>query len=209
MQSKSLSWNNKKDRELLVKILQAGGIALGSSDTVIGLLTSATLQAREKLDAIKQRAEKPYIVLIGSLDKLQHYVETPDSLSVQNIMNNCWPGPVTLIFKARENSLLPQKTIAVRIPLHKGLLDVLQHCDGLLSTSANKAGLPVPATIHEVDAQILQQVDCTITDDQAQKEEILPSTILNCTGDQIVVVREGAYKIADLERIAGTKLIKS
>ncbi len=210
MKSNSLSWNSKKDVSVVADVLHRGGVALGPSDTVIGLLADATKNGVEQLNTIKQRAEKPYIILIGSMERLSHYVIMPQLFHIEKIMRLCWPGPITLILKARED--LPtyfgaHGKVAIRIPKHDGLLSLLEHCDGLLSTSANKAGEPVPTTMRDVNDEIVRAVDCVISD--GGEESVTPSTILDCSTDQITVVREGAYKIEDLERIAGVSFKKS
>lgn len=58
-------------------------------------------------------------------------------------MERFWPGPLALlIFKAKAD--LPSYlkgadgTIALRIPAHAGLQQLLVDCEGLFSTSANK-----------------------------------------------------------------------
>lgn len=210
MKSNSLSWSNKNDLSEIVHTLKRGGVVLGASDTVIGLLVDATMTGIQKLNAIKQRAEKPYIILVDGPEKISRFAVVPHVTSAEKIMRAAWPGPVTLIFKANPASPLydafPQKTVAIRIPAHDGLLQVLKQFDGLLSTSANRAGNLVPSSMQEVDPALRAHVDACITNGDVMS---VPSTILDCSGDGIVLVREGAYPIAELERIAAVRIAKS
>lgn len=209
MKSTCLSWTRENDRKKLVDLIRHGGVVVGPSDTVIGLLANATQKGVAALDAIKKRSGKPYIILINETEKIEHYAQTPHDESVKRLMQECWPGPLTLLLKAKEGvRLYPQDvaTIALRIPAHQGLLDILDHFPGLLSTSANLAGDPIPTSMEEVSQDIMENVSDCISDTDFTT---VPSTIVDCSGDRIVLVREGAYKVKDLEKIVGFKITKS
>jgi L-threonylcarbamoyladenylate synthase len=209
MKSTCLSWSDQKDRKKLVGLIGHGGVVVGPSDTVIGLLANATQQGVVALDTIKKRSGKPYIILINEADKIGHYAQIPHDESVKKLINECWPGPLTLLLKAKEGvRLYPQDvaTIALRIPAHQGLLDILAHFSGLLSTSANLAGDPIPTSMEEVSQDIMENVSGCIS---ATDFTTVPSTIIDCSGDQIVLIREGAYKVKDLEKIVGFQVTKS
>ncbi len=211
MLTKYISWASSVDRASLSRSLGAGSISIGSSDTVIGFLAPLTLEGYKNLDAIKKRADKPYLILIGDQSKLSSFTHQPINQGLERLMASCWPGPVTLIFKAKPG--LPdyiksnEGTVAVRIPDHSGLLALLLEFPGLFSTSANLHGKPVPESISQVDPHILESVAYVVIDEVAQGLS-KPSTILDCTGDQIKVVREGAYPIDQLEAAYGAKFIK-
>lgn len=241
---KNISWASSEDRAFLAGSLRGGDVSIGSSDTVIGFLAPLTLEGYKNLDAIKKRADKPYLILIGDQSKLVSFTDQPKSKGLELLMASCWPGPVTLIFKAKAG--LPdyiksnEGTVAIRVPDHLGLLSLLQEFSGLFSTSANLHGKPVPESVSQVDSQILESVAYVVTDEVSEdpsnrssrpfdtfsyakasentqgervssiegQSKLLPSTILDCTGDQIKVVREGAYPIEQLEAAYGAKFIK-
>lgn len=201
---KTLFWNNEHDQQQIVAALQNNKVIAGTSDTVIGLLANTTQQGFDSLNATKGRSEKPYIVLIGSIAALQHFAPQPQEPSLRQLINNCWPGPLTLILKAHESlpSYLksPNGTIALRMPDHAGLLDILQHFQGLFSTSANKAGMPIANTIEDLDLAIAASIDLIVSD-LAERIPTKPSTIIDASTPNVRVIREGAYSIEELKNI--------
>lgn len=210
MDKKYIYWQSPESIQLLTETLNNNEVFIGSSDTVIGLFANITSKGYQKLGQIKKRVEKPYIVLIDSPKKIFNLAELPSDKKFINFINNCWPGPVTLIFKAKEN--LPtflkssDNTIAIRIPNHPQLHKLLSHFSGLFSTSANISGEKIPQTIEEINSEIVNYVQYIVSD--KNKTGLVPSTILDCTGDRIRVIREGAYLIEDLEKFYGQSFIK-
>jgi len=198
-------WNNSDDVSYIAVMLRRSKIILGASDTILGLLAPLSREGFNILNKIKGRSDKPYIVLIGNPDRINLFGEKSTSTIVQSLINHCWPGPLTLIVKAKKDlpSFLQssQRTIALRMPDHQGLLSLLQQFDGLFSTSANKANMPVPYSIDKVDPQIIEQAAAVILDSPEQEKVsmIKPSTILDCTRETIQVVREGVYPVDELE----------
>ncbi len=202
---KTLFWDNKEAIDCLQKELHAGRVVLAEGDTVLGLLADVSQKGRDQLDEIKNRSKKPYLILVGSSQKAFDFIEIDAKkvFQTEKIMKKCWPGPVTLIFKAK-TGIAPYAqsadgTVALRVPDHAGLQQLLPHFDGLFSTSANNSGNPVPMSVETVDSSILDAVSCVVMNDaQKRAESALPSTIIDCTGDELVVVRQGAFDISAL-----------
>jgi len=199
-------WNAPGTTEELVKKLQSEQIILGSTDTILGLLAPVSQTGFIKLNEIKERFEKPYIILIENAVYIKQYAKIPSNERLEALIDKCWPGPLTLVFKA--NSDLPsyvqsaQGTVALRVPQHKGLLGLLAFVPGIFSTSANKAGEPVPHSIDDVNPAILKTVSCIVTDRKAI-QKFQPSTILDVTGKRPRVIREGTLSVHELEDIYG------
>lgn len=202
-------WANTPSIELLRAVLQNDKIVVGDSDTVVGFLAAPTEKSKTLLDATKRRADKPYIILIESLAKLDLFVDPAESASVRGVLEACWPGPLTVIFRAKrdlpEYLKSPEGTIALRVPAHAGLQKLLAHFSGLFSTSANISGQPVPETVADLDPEILARVAYVIADAvesaagvqrEKRAQRKAPSTIIDCTGPEIKIIREGAYSIA-------------
>ena len=130
--------NENESLQLIVKSLQSDEVILSSSDTVLGLFAQLSEKSKKKLDFIKQRNLKPYIVLLPSADLLDRFIDQELDVTMQKIMATYWPGPLTIIFKAK--SSVPgwikseQGNIAIRVPHHEGLQEILQHVDGLFTT---------------------------------------------------------------------------
>ncbi|MGE4168995.1 MAG: L-threonylcarbamoyladenylate synthase [Candidatus Babeliales bacterium] len=189
-------WENKADLPQIVTLLNDGNISICNTDTVLGFLAKVSEDAFRKINNLKGRQEKPYIVLVSSPQEASEWA-CLEHEKVKKIIARCWPGPVTLILSAKD-TLPPyaqskNKTIALRMPAHEGLLSVIKQTGPLFSTSANKAGEPVPATLQDINPEILESIDFLVTD-RKPKEEVLPSTIIDCTNpDDIKIIRAGSF----------------
>ncbi|MCF7899664.1 Sua5/YciO/YrdC/YwlC family protein, partial [Candidatus Babeliales bacterium] len=176
-----------------------------------------TFKSYKKLNNIKtKRDNKPYLILIDSIQKLKKFVSNKNlsNKNIINLINNCWPGPVTIIFKAKKN--LPkylkseQNTIAIRCPNNKNLQKLLSSFDGLFSTSANISNQPIPTIIENIDPEILKKIDYLVVDIKKSLPQTLPSTIIDLSNEkEIKVLRKGAFPIGKLEEYYGTKFKKS
>jgi len=114
-----------------------------STDTIYGIGAPVKdLEANNKIFEIKGRdRKKPFPVLVSSVEQAQELacIDTRQ----KEIINRLWPGPFTLIFKAREgiNSLFTLNgTIALRLPKTVWLTDVIKQTGPLSATSANLSG---------------------------------------------------------------------
>lgn len=221
---KNLFWATQKTLEKLKSSLKNDLISITTTDTILGFIGNLTLKSFENLNKIKgDRPKKPYLVLIWPKNKIQKFVE-PKNLNKKNynLIEHCWPGPLTIIFKAKKDlsSFLTSKdgTIALRCPKHDELKTLLESFEGLFSTSANKTDMPVPKTINNIDPEILQKVEFVVSkinsqdliDMKSSLNQTLPSTIIDVSSeDEVRVVREGAYPVKELEKFYGSKFKKS
>lgn len=196
-------WDDAQSIKKLEDVIRRNEIILASGDTVLGLWGNLTHAAFEKINQIKQRHDKPYLITIGSADKLSKFIDQDIDDTLQTLIQTCWPGPVTLVFKAREDVPVWMKssdnTIALRVPDHDGLLQLLQSFDGLFSTSANRHGQPVANCVDQVDPIIMQAVSQVCIESEQQCYSQSPSTILDCSSGKIKVLRSGAMKVEELK----------
>ena len=138
------------------------------------------------------------------LEKALTFIEkdTKGFFQFEKLSNICWPGPITLIFKAKatvpHGVKSPEGNVAMRVPDHKGLLQLLEHFDALYSTSANISGKPIPITIDQVEESIVQAVAGMVLNEHSSRLH-LPSTIIDCTGEKIKIVRQGAFAVEKLK----------
>ena len=213
---RTLRWSDNATIDLLEKELQKGAVVLGDGDTVLGLLADVSLKGVVKLDHIKKRFKKPYLVLVHDHKKALNLIDYDERqfFQIEKLMNICWPGPVTIIFKAKRTLPAFMKaedgTIALRVPDHAPLLQLLERFDGLFSTSANSSGQDCPRTIEQVDEDILHDVSCIVRNDVHEDAHgALPSTIIDCSmGNSVRVVRQGVFEIGQLSDIFGNKCIE-
>ena len=174
----------------------------------MGLLADISEKGYEQLDSLKKRSKKPYLLLVENKQKALCFIEkgSDKSCQIEKIMDICWPGPITLIFKAKAEIPFgvksPDGTVAIRVPDHRGLLQLLHFFDALYSTSANITGVPIPARLEEVDKSIVDAIACIVLNED-RSESILASTIIDCTGNKLKIIREGAFPIAKLADLLG------
>lgn len=196
-----LFWNNNNTIDYIENVLRDGGVILAEGDTVLGLLADISAKGRVSLDMIKSREKKPYLVLAENKEKALNFIKNDAEkvCQIEKLMNMCWPGPATLIFRGKPGSAVTSQdgTIAIRVPDHAGLLMLLSRFEGLFSTSANLSGASVPANLEEVAPSIMQSVAGVVVNDGSAQSTV-PSTIIDCTGEKIKIVREGAFSVEKL-----------
>jgi len=209
MHIKPLYWGSSATIKAILEVFSRGSAVVASSDTVLGLLAPATQGGRLELDRIKGRFDKPYIVFAADQDQAHSFVDwqqVSPSLPLKKLMETCWPGPITFICPASQeiSSFLGknQHTIAIRVPKHEGMRMLMKKSGPLFSTSANRSGEAIPSTIEQIDAHMWSAISVVVVD-EAQDAQLPPSTIIDCTGDAIHIVREGAYPRAELEAQLG------
>jgi L-threonylcarbamoyladenylate synthase len=210
MKLKKIYWQEPDSLEIIKKELRDDKIIICSTDTVLGLLGNCTQKAFLLLNEIKVRENKPYIILIESKKKALKFVDESSLMKASKLIDTCWPGPLTLIFNAKQEIYDFIKgsdgRIALRVPNHEGLLHLLSYFDGLFSTSANVAGKKVPENADQIDQTILAKVSYIVLDKPTGiMPSSLPSTLLDCSSDRIKVIREGALSIDELEQIQGER----
>jgi len=148
----------------------------------------------KKLFDLKQRpAEKPLPTIVGDLNlRLSIAREIPPNARM--LIEKFWPGPLTLIFDARENvsGLLTCGTgkVAVRIPGKGIALDLAQNLGlPLTSTSANPSGQQPATETSQLIRYFGDKIDVII--DNGRTPGGNPSTIVDVTVEPPKVLRTG------------------
>ena len=168
-------------------------------DTLLGCVGLVSESVYTKIATIKQRQEKPFLVLISSLDQLHDWVE-PLSARQQKILIDYWPGPISFIFKKK--STIPDyvtcgfDTICVRFPEFlplNYLLNQLGH--PIFSTSVNLHNQPAIDSISECPQYIKKQMDFIYSPFSSRHHK--PSTLVDLSSDTFSVVRQGAMLFHD------------
>jgi L-threonylcarbamoyladenylate synthase len=106
-----------------------------------------------------------------------------------------WPGPLTLVLVAPRRG-----TLAFRVPDHAMARRLIAASGGGLPvTSANRSGGADARTAQEVLDQLEGRIALVI--DGGETTGGVPSTVVDCTTDQIKILREGAIGSAQIERV--------
>ena len=181
------------------ELLKAGKIVGIPTETVYGLAADA-LNASAVLsifEAKKRPTFDPLIVHIGKISQLAELVRDVSPLQ-QQLMDNFWPGPLTIIFDKKE--IIPDivtsglTTVGIRMPQHPTTLKLLRDFDLCLAApSANPFGYISPTSAEHVIKQLGSEVEYVL--DGGSSEIGLESTIVRCDNDQITVLRLGGLSI--------------
>lgn len=189
----------KPDEEVIAQaslLLKEGEAIAFPTETVYGLGSSAfSKQGIKALYAIKNRPKNKAIpVMISNLGMLDFLVEEIPS-SAKALMENFWPGPLTIIFPAKRSLSSPLlgggSTVAIRYPDHPVPIYLMQKLQQPLAvTSANLSGNPAPKTAPEALTDIEGRIPLLI--DGGRSPLSGESTIVDCTQNKIRIVRAGA-----------------
>jgi L-threonylcarbamoyladenylate synthase len=181
--------------------LRAGKPVILPTDTVYGLAASAySSQPAERLYKLKGRDPlQPTALLAAELDMLFECV--PELRGRAGVIARALlPGPYTLILPnpARRFRWITGSNpdaIGVRVPeLPLEAYRIVSHIGCVVATSANLPGGPEPRRIDEIPPELLEHVGAVV---DAGELPGTPSTVLDFTGDEPRVIREGAAPAMD------------
>ncbi|MBI3162153.1 MAG: threonylcarbamoyl-AMP synthase [Chloroflexi bacterium] len=183
-----------------LEILHNGGIVAFPTDTIYGLGALAfDTTAIEKIYSVKDRPiEKAIPILIGDLSGLGQIAESVPGMALR-FASRFWPGPLTCILPKKPTlpaAVSATSTVAVRIPNHPDALALLRTAGPMAVTSANISGRPNPSTAEEVYDQLNGRIPIIL--DGGKTPGGVPSTLVDCTGDAPVVLREGPISLNEL-----------
>lgn len=189
---------NQSEIDKVVKCLREGGIVIYPTDSVYAI--GCDLQNQKGIEKIcslkKIKPEKAHFTFICSdLSHLSEFTK-PISNSIFKIIKRATPGPYTFILEA--NSNVPKlvkhnkKTIGIRIPdntICNALITTLGH--PILSSSLHDSEDEIRDYFS--DPEIIREryegiVDLIIAGDHGN---LIPTSIIDFTGDEIKIVREG------------------
>jgi L-threonylcarbamoyladenylate synthase len=191
----------------LVQALRDGEATVLPTDTVYGLACAAHLEtACERTLALKGRdLSKPTSIIAASMSIL--FTRVLGDLHGRPLMQakRLLPGPVTVIVP-NPAGIFPwlcgddPSRIGVRLPvLLPGLAQAIDCVHVVAATSANLAGQPDPVTLDDVPDAILSQVSVALDAGRAPAGK--PSTVVDLTGPEPVILREGALSEQDVHEI--------
>ncbi|MDK8305980.1 L-threonylcarbamoyladenylate synthase [Corynebacterium imitans] len=178
-----------------VDAVQAGQCIVLPTDTVYGIGADAfNNDAVAKLLATKRRGpDMPVPVLVGSWTTIQGLVrEFSDTAKI--LVEAFWPGGLSIVVP--EAPSLPwnlgdtRGTVLLRMPNQPLALELLQRTGPMAVSSANISGNPPALNAANAKQQFGDAVGIYLDGGDAQVGE--PSTIVDISGPQPVVLREAA-----------------
>ena len=192
---------SQKNIQQVVETLANDGIVIFPTDTIYAIGCSIySTKAIERIARLKGVNPKNanFSFLCYDLSQLSDYTR-PISNDVYKLMRRTLPGPYTFILNA--NSKVPKllgnkkKTVGIRIPENNILAEIIRELGHpLMSTSVHDDDDIIeyttdPELIHEKYKEL---VDLVIDGGFGDNT---PSTIIDCTGDEIMMVREGKGEV--------------
>ncbi len=194
---------NPRDLLKIVEILQDGGVIIFPTDTIYGIGCDITKpKAIERVARIKNvKPEKAALSFIFyDLSNISDYCK-PISNSIFKLMKKNLPGPFTFILNA--NSNIPKlfrstkRSIGIRIPDNNIIREIVKELGNpILSTSVKDDDTILeyttdPELIHEKFGEL---VDLVIDGGFGGN---IPSTIVDCIGNDPVITRQGKGELVD------------
>ncbi len=180
-----------------VEVLQKGGVLAYPTDSVYGLgVDIDDKHAIDRLYEVRGLArDKRLALLCPDLSDIAKYAVVENH--VYRTLKRYVPGPYVFILPATREVpkilLSKQKTVGIRVPAHPVTQALLRELGRpILNTTASDGDDPIldPWTIETTFPAVDLVLDADTTSN-------VPTTVLDLTGRELVVVREGAGPILD------------
>jgi L-threonylcarbamoyladenylate synthase len=183
--------------------IRRGEVIVLPTDTVYGVGADAFDRnaVRAVLAAKGRGRNMPPPVLVANprvLDGLARDIPA----YARELVDAFWPGGLTMVCRAQPSldwDLGDNGTVAVRMPLHRTALALLDRTGPLAVTSANRTGEPAATTCAEAEEQLGEAVSVYL--DGGPCAGSLASTIIDVTGERAQVLRVGALELSRLRTV--------
>lgn len=185
--------------------IKNGEVVAFPTETVYGLGANVfNEEAIKKIFIAKKRPfDNPLIVHISSVKQIDLLVKKITQ-SAQKIIENFFPGPITIVLK--KNDVIPDyvsaglDTIAIRMPSLDIARRFIDECGvPIAAPSANISGSPSPTTYKHVYTDLKGKIPCIL---KGPKCDVgIESTVVDCTGKYPVILRPGIISYEELKSI--------
>lgn len=179
------------------EVLRDGGLIVYPTDSIYGLGCDLfNKRAIEKIYQIKGNDKRKYLSFIcPDLKGISRYAFV--SNAAYKIMRHLLPGPYTFILNATREVpkvlLEKRKTVGIRVPDHPVCQALLtQFGNPIISTSASLPDQEFISDPDEIETTFSKRVDLFL---DAGPGSLMPSTVIDLTQEEPVLVRLGKGKI--------------
>lgn len=183
-----------------INVLNEGGIVIFPTDTAFGI--GCRMDREKSVKKLFSLRRRPLFqatpVLVDSIDMAKNYLVSPLSNIVRQMMENYWPGGLTIVERSQKDKVTPLvrgngENLGVRMPDHKTPLTLIGGIGvPLLGPSANFHGKPTPYLLKEIDPELIKLTDMLL---EGECGNNTVSTVVDCTVHPFRVVRSGAVKL--------------
>ncbi len=195
MESSDLSF---QEVDKIVDLLKAGKVGVMPTDTIYGIVGSALIpDAVEEIYTLRKREkDKPFIILISSIDELKKF-DVSLTKEQRDFLEKNWPNPLSVVLvvsSERFNYLHRGKnSLAFRMPKDQKLLELLKQTGPLVAPSANLAGVKPAEIVEEAKRYFGDQLSFSVDGGKLKSK---PSTIVQLLEDGTkIVLREGSFRV--------------
>ena len=175
-----------------VDILNDDGVIVLPTDTVYGLACKGNSEiGKNKIYRIKERnINKKLPIIVDTFERLFEVCEVSED-TIRKI-RSYFPGELTVILN-KKNS---EDTVAVRMINNEIVNKIIERLDcHLYLTSANKSNDEPINNVDELIEEFEGKIDMIIMGNKMRK---VNSTIVDLTGDELKLVREGSIPFKDI-----------
>lgn len=198
--------------EQIIEVLKKGGIVVMPTETVYITAVDATnAKSVERLCQYKNRPlGKPFSVAVTDIEMAEKYVEL--NQTARDLYKRFLPGPVTVVSKGKHKTAIGVEsetgTLGIRIPDYKLVLEVVKALGKpITATSANASYQRRPYKIADILENISEKqrrlLDLIVDVGELPHNE--PSTVIDTTLDDLVVLRQGEIKLKNENEILSRK----
>jgi len=200
--------NCEKSYAQAVDLLNDGEVVAFPTETVYGLGAVATDEkgVRKIFEAKGRPSDNPLIVHIGTIEEVSNFIEEIPENALK-LMKTFWPGPLTVIMKAKKGLLAPSvtaglTTVGMRMPNHDVALQLLRKLKKpVAAPSANRSGKPSPTKAIHVEEDLQGRIPLIL--DGGATGIGIESTVLDVTVNPPVILRPGGVTKEMLEEVIG------
>lgn len=200
-----LTADTKVKIEKSISILMGGGILAYPTDTVYGLgACSDNPEAVKKIYAVKNRPlDMSLPLLLADVSWIKRVVDSIPYIAFP-LIDSFLPGALTLVMKKADSipDLISggKNTVALRIPDHPVTVALINGIGRpLIGTSANLSGKPSALSADEVNNQLGDKIDYILDGGLCPGGK--ESSIVDVTGNVPVLLREGTFSKAEIEKV--------
>ena len=194
------SQNRERAISMAYSTVRRGGLVVVPTESQYAVVTDAfSPRGTSLLREYKSLGPQvPLTVLVPNAAAVSG-IASSISYIAKEIMDCYWPGELTLLLSAGTTLAWDHPVgapIAVRMPSHPFLLELLTVSGPLASSSAQQAGTPPIALAGQLDACDIDSVSVVIAAGDLVAGN--GSTVIDCTGQNPTVLREGALNTPEL-----------
>ena len=192
---------SQNETDKLAEILKNDGVISVPTDTIYGICSRMnSKKAYDNLIKTKNRPlSKLFPIMCADIEQMKSVAEV--DMRAEKLINAFMAGPITLILKSKAN--LPKyvnnggNTVAIRMATSKALEELIRKTESpVFMTSANQSGEPPCTNLKEIEKA------CPSLDGMMEGKVSfgMGSTIVDCTSNEIKILRQGPITKEEIER---------